>query len=104
VINSLRNTIDTQIIGRIVADNNAPMLVASAVGDTLSIMVDTGDIVDFNSIQSRIVTLSPTVIEVRFNYRPAFPVNYVNIAFSIDLTGGVATLADTTNNVNSGAI
>lgn len=104
VINSLRNTIDTQIIGRIVADNNAPMLVASAVGDTLSIMVDTGDIVDFNSIQARIVTLSPTVIEVRFSYRPAFPVNYVNIAFSIDLTGGVATLADTTNNVNSGVI
>lgn len=104
VINSLRATIDTQIIGQIVADNNAALVVASAVADTLSILVNDGDIVEFGNVQSRIVTLSPTVIEVRFAYRPSFPVNYVDIAFSIDLTGGSATLADTTNDINSGAI
>jgi len=104
VINSLRSTIDTQIIGKIVADNGAAIVVASAVANTLSILVNNGDIVAFGNVQSKIVTLSPTVIEVRFSYRPSFPVNYVDIAFSIDLTGGSASLADTTNNINSGAI
>jgi hypothetical protein len=104
VINSLRLTVDTQIIGQIVADNNAPLIIASAIGGTLSTMVDDGDIVSFSDVQAKTLSLNPTVIEVRFNYRPAFPINYINIGFSIDLSSGNLTLGDTTNQINSGAL
>ena len=102
MINSLRLTVDEQVIGRVVADNNAPLIVASAIGGTLSTMVDDGDIVSFSDVQAKILSYSPTTIEVRFAYRPAFPVNYINIRFSIDLTSGSLTLGETTNKITSG--
>jgi len=102
VINSLRLTVDEQVIGRVVADNNAPLIVASAIGGSLSTMVDDGDIVAFSDVQAKILSYSPTTIEVRFSYRPAFPVNYINIRFSIDLTSGSLTLGETANKITSG--
>jgi hypothetical protein len=104
VINSLRYTIDSQIIGKIVADNNATLIVGSAIGGVLSTMVDDGDIVGFSDVQAKMLNLNPTIIEVRFAYRPAFPVNYVNVVFSIDLTNGDLTSGEITNQINSGVI
>jgi len=104
VINSLRYTVDSQIIGKIVADNNATLIVGSAIGGVLSTMVDDGDIVGFSDVQAKMLNLSPTIIEVRFAYRPAFPINYVNIVFSIDLTNGGLTSGEITNQINSGVI
>lgn len=95
VIESIRDTIETQIIGEVVADGEAPLLVNSAVIGTLEELKGGGDIVDYGSVQARTLSLDPTTIEVRFSYRPAFPVNYVNVIFSLDLTTGDLTLADT---------
>jgi hypothetical protein len=46
--------------------------------------------VDYANVQVRQLA-QPTTIEVRFNYRPAFPINYINIVFGIDLTTGDLT-------------
>jgi hypothetical protein len=32
------------------------------------------------------LSLEPTTIQVKFSYRPAFPVNYIDVSFSLDLT------------------
>jgi hypothetical protein len=102
MINSLRQTIDTQVIGKIVADDSAPIVVRQAIAGTLRTLQDNGDIVAFNAVQAQVDSLDPTVIGVRFNYRPAFPVNYVDISFSVDLTNGISSLS-TTEQANVGA-
>ena len=103
MVNSLRKTVDEQIIGTIVADNNAPLVIGSAITGVLNRMVDDKEIVGFSDVQARTLTLNPTVVEVRFNYRPAFPVNYIQIGFSVDLNNGALNLSSSTNQVNTGA-
>lgn len=88
VVASLIDTIETQVIGSVIADGEAPLIVRSVVIGVLEELRLGGDIVGYNSVQAAISTLDPTVIEVRFSYRPAFPVNYVNISFSLDLSTG----------------
>lgn len=97
VIESVRDTIDNQIIGQVIADGDAPSVVASTIGAVLEQLKQLGDIVGYSDVQARTLTLDPTTIEVRFSYRPAFPVNYVNVVFSLDLTTGTLTLPDTVN-------
>ena len=91
MIESVRDTIDNQIIGQVIADGRAPSVVSAAVTATLESLKAVGDLVDYADVQSRTLTLDPTTVEVRYSYRPAFPLNYVNIVFSIDLTSGETT-------------
>jgi hypothetical protein len=60
------------------------------------------DIVGFDSVQVKSTSTDPTILEVRFNYRPAFPINYIDIKFTVDLTSG-ATSLNTTDQANLGA-
>jgi hypothetical protein len=92
MIESVRDTLDTEIVGQVIADAQAPQVVAAAVGAVLEALKTQGDLVDYTGIQSRTLTLDPTTVEVRFSYKPSFPLNYINIVFSIDLTtdNGVA--------------
>lgn len=41
----------------------------------------------------------PTVIEVRFAYQPALPLNYIVVTFSLDLTTGTVALGDATSSL-----
>lgn len=98
VIESVRDTLEAQVIGQVVADNDAPLVVKTAVTNVLSELRSAGDIINFGDVQARILTIDPTHVEVRFSYRPAFPINYITVGFSLDLTTGVTT--PTTNEVS----
>jgi hypothetical protein len=91
MVESLRDTIDSQIIGKVIADANAPILVKTAVIGVLEGLRRNSDLVAYANVQARLLTLQPTTVEVRFSYAPAFPVNYVTILFSIDLSGAGLT-------------
>lgn len=95
VIESLQDTIETQIIGEVIADGEAPFVVRSAVIGVLEELRLAQDIVDYSDVQARTKSLDPTEIEVRFSYRPAFPVNYVTIGFTLDLTAPDSTVINT---------
>ena len=92
VVESVRNTLEEQVIGNVIADDQAPLVVRNAVIGVLDSLRGYGDIVNFSNVQARYVSLDPTTIEVRFSYKPAFPLNYVNVIFSLDLTSGDVTL------------
>lgn len=91
LIESVRDTLDRQIIGNLIADENAPIVVASAVEGVLSELLQQRDIVDYGPPSARLLSLEPTTIQVKFSYRPAFPVNYIDVSFSLDLTTQTVT-------------
>lgn len=91
MIENVKATIDNQVIGQIVADERAAFSVQLLVTNTLDSMVTEGAIVSYQNVQARLLTTDPTAVEVRFSYLPAFPLNYVNIVFSINTASGVVT-------------
>jgi hypothetical protein len=101
MIDSLMQTIDTQIIGQMVADDTAPLVIEQVIAGTLRTLQENGEIVGFDSVSAKASSIDPTIIEIRFNYRPAFPINYVDIVFSVDLTSGSTSLT-TTDQTNLG--
>jgi hypothetical protein len=88
MVASLLTTVDTQIIGQIVADSSAELVVESTIRGVLQQLVDDKEIVGFNNVIAQTKSYNPTIINIAFNYRPAFPVNYVEINFAVDITNG----------------
>lgn len=100
VIESVRSTMEEQIIGEVATDGDAPSLVKTAVGSVLEALRSDGDIVDYSDPQARTKSNDPTVVEVRFSYRPVIPINYVEIVFSLDLTSQEVDFTDTPSEVD----
>ena len=96
MIESVRDTIERQIIGQVIADGNAPFVVRSTIIGVLEQLRQGRDLVDYSNVECRALTSDPTVIEARFSYRPAFPLNFVQIVFSVDLTTGDVVPTDST--------
>lgn len=97
MVESVRDTLDRQIIGNIIADGNAPGTVATTVIGVLEQLRQERDLVDYSGVQARLMSLEPTLIQVRFSYRPAFPLNYIDVVFSLDLTTGSVTVTGDQN-------
>lgn len=91
MIESIRQTLDNQIIGQIIADGNSPMIVRSAISGVLSLLQQQGAIVAYSSVQASLTSVNPTIIQASFSYRPAFPVDYVQVSFSLDLSASTIT-------------
>jgi len=88
VIESIKNIIENNIVGKIIADGNSPFVVKSAISGVLSLLVGNKSIVSYGEITAQIASLEPTTIQASFTYRPAFPVNYVTVNFSLNLSTG----------------
>ena len=95
MIESLRQTIDDQVIGQIVADSRAAFTVQLLVEAVLEGLVSEGAIVTYSGVTASLTNLDPTLIQVSFQYLPAFPLNYVQISFSINTSTSVVTATDT---------
>lgn len=84
MIETLFNTFETQIIGRVYADQEAPVVVRSAVIAALERLRSLGIISRYRSVDARLLAGDPTIAEVRFDYQPVAPLNYVRIVFSMN--------------------
>lgn len=79
--------------------SSTPLQVKSIVAGALERAKNSLLIVDYNSLAVRQQTApsgDPTVIEVKFAYRPTYPLNYILVGFSVDTTTGETTLTNTT--------
>lgn len=92
MMQSIQATLDNQIIGNIIADGNSPMIVRSAVSGVLGLLQQAGVIVGYSQVLASLTNLNPTTVSVSFSYQPAFPLNYVVVNFSLDLTAGIVTI------------
>jgi hypothetical protein len=94
MVESLYNTFENQIIGSVVADNNAPVIVRSAVIATLERLKSLEVIARYRNVDARLLNGDPTRVEVRFSFQPFFPLNYIDIVFSIDFGAGTVQLTN----------
>lgn len=96
MVGMIQNGLDTsQLIGSAM-DENSPMSVKAVVSGVLEYVKTERVIVDYSDLQVRTKTLNPSVIEVRFKYKPSFPLNYILVNFAIDLSSGESDLDATT--------
>lgn len=91
MLSSIFRTLDqADLIGSAIVEET-PARIQAIIQGVLESVVQKDLIVAYGQISVRQVSLDPTVIEVKFSYQPAYPLNYIQIVFSIDTnTGSVA--------------
>lgn len=94
MVESIRQTLENQIIGQIIADGNSPIIVRSAIVGVLSALQSAGSLVGYKTPVVAIASLEPTTITASFSYRPAFTLNYIDIVFALDLSSQTVTLVE----------
>jgi hypothetical protein len=98
MMENIRESIDTEVIGQIVLDDQSNFRVQLIVTAVLERLRSEGALVSYQSIQVRRNPSDASALEVRFSYLPAYPLNQVSISFSIDSAQGVTF--DTTDATN----
>lgn len=91
MIRRVVNALDNSVIGQIFADTAAPGKVASIVDQVLRTLVNLNQLTAYTGLGARISASDPTVVEVRWQYKPVYTVHYVQITFGISLTGATNT-------------
>ena len=87
----IKETLDAGVIGQIVPNNEAPLFVRSAVGSVLSQLVSEEVVAGYSDLKARSLG-DPTVIEVKFAYVPIYPINNVEVRFTINTNTGDFTI------------
>lgn len=75
---------------------DTPLAVKSVVAGVLEQAVAQGSIVAYENLAVRVRSTNPSVIEVKFSYLPAYPLDYIAVTFSIDTTTGINDLTGIT--------
>src|SRR5690606_9575392 len=90
LIEQLRYMLDTQIVGNVPADGDAPFVVQVAITNALESAITANIIRSYtgSSVQARQLSSDPTHVEVRFVYQPHLPLNNITIRFTVDLMSG----------------
>ena len=91
MIRRVVSALDNSVIGQIFADSAAPGKVASIVDQSLRSLVNLGQLTAYNGLAARVSASDPTIVEVRWQYKPVYTVHYVQITFGISLTGATNT-------------
>jgi hypothetical protein len=96
MVNLVSQGLEERIIGKILADTTAAGKVNLVVDQILNNLVITRNLGDYQGVSTTFAANNPTVVNVRWQYRPYYTVQYVQISFGINLTtGGI-----TTGNIN----
>ena len=88
MIETVRNTLDTNALGKILADNRAPFVISSMVIGTLEYLRNTGAIAGYSNVSATPNSTSPTSMVVRFTYSLPYAINNIEVALSLDSTTG----------------
>jgi hypothetical protein len=90
--NRIRNTLDDGVIGAVIPRNEAPLFVQGAVASVLGQLLTEEVIAGWSDLKARALS-DPTTIEVKFGYNPVYPINNVEVRFTINTNTGDFTLA-----------
>lgn len=91
---------DANLIGQPIYNFTLVNVKASAEAALQSLVRD-GLLVDYVGLSVRQLLTNPDVIEISFGWKPAFPLNYIVLTFSVSLMTGAVTTNSTTANRNN---
>lgn len=92
MVTALQDGVDTSgLVGSPINDNTL-LNVKAAVSGILETAVTDEVIVSYSGLAVRQTSVDPSVVEVKFAYKPAYPLNYIVISFSIDMNTGTVNL------------
>lgn len=74
-------------------ENDTPLRVKSVVQGVLEAATTSRLIISYDELKARVKPGDPQIVEVRFTYRPAWPLNYIQIVFNIDTSSGTVSEA-----------
>lgn len=94
LLNSLKQTMDSNIVGRVMTDD-IDFLVASVARDVLERFVVSGVIFNYSTPEVGAEPGDPTGLRVRFSYIPRFPINTITLEFSLSDSEGSRFLSAT---------
>jgi hypothetical protein len=89
----LRTVLDGSIVGQTLPADQAPLLVRSVVAGVLEELVTEGSVAAYANLKARTLDTDPTAIEVRYEYRPQYPINNIIVRFTINTNTGDFNLA-----------
>ena len=84
----LRQTLDGSIVGNVLPVEEAPLIVQSVVSGVLDQLLVEGAVSRYGNVKARLLETDPTTMEVRFEYRPSYPINNVVVRFTINTSTG----------------
>lgn len=93
--NLIQDSLDAAELSGTPLTSQTPLQVKSIVAGALERSLTDGLIVGYTGLAVReqsAPTGDPTVIEVKFAYRPTYPLNYIIVNFTVDTTTGESTL------------
>lgn len=89
--NRIRITLDAGVIGVVIPRGEAPSFVRGAVASVLGQLLTEEVIVAWTDLKARTLD-DPTTVEVKFGYSPVYPINNVEVRFTINTNTGDFTL------------
>ena len=82
--------VNSNLIGQPIYDYTMINVKSAAEAGLQSLLVN-GLIAGYNSLTVRQLITNPDVLEISYNWKPAFPLNYIVLTFGIDLSTGTVS-------------
>lgn len=85
---------------------NTPLAVKGIIAGALETALSQDTIQNYTNLlvrQQLLPTGDPTVIECTFSYSPTYPLNYITVVFTLDLTTGDLSVTDTASGSSANA-
>jgi hypothetical protein len=99
--NQIKSALTTaNVIGSPYTPNTAAVISATVQG-ALTAAVNTNLIQAYSGLQYAQSPTQPSTINIEFSYSPTFPVNYINVQFSIDPTSGTLQYSSTNSGITT---
>lgn len=91
MVNLIQDTLDASgLIGSyLVAET--PTRISGVIEGILETAMASEIIVGYSDVRVRQTSLEPSIIEVKFRYKPAYPLNYIVVSFSVNTETGETT-------------
>jgi hypothetical protein len=94
LVNLIQETLDaSELVGTYIDDDTA-LRVKSVIEGVLESAKGSEVIIDYTNLKIRQLAGDPSVMEVKFQYKPAYPLNYIVVSFSIDTSTGETSILD----------
>lgn len=104
MIRGILDVYDQGVIGKLKATQESLGAIQAMTSNYLSSLVNSGELGSYNGVSARFSTSDPTLVDVKWSYRPIYTIHYVSITIGLSLSTGNTTISSIGGNANNGNI